>query len=807
MTARTTELKAGPGGPVPAPSGRWHPWPEFKVSWSRAALIRALRAMIIVPGLFALCFEVIGNAQMTVFAVFGAFGALLFASFGGSRRDKAVAHGLLAVAGCVVITIGTLASGSAWLAVIVTIPVTFAIFFTGVAGPNAAAGVTAALLAFVLPVASAGPVSVLGWRLAGYALASVIATAAVVAFSPRSPGDRLRAAAAATATALAHHLEAAVAGTATPEDLAASIAAKHNLLDTFSSTPYRPIGLATADQALAGVIHMLEWCAGLSCDAMGGHLDLSLAAPEDVQLLADAAGALRSVAALLSGKDAAFDLKPIWQARAASAARMQQLTGDPAVVREQVGYAFHAQALGLAASAAAADAMIAAGRAGRDLIAKERRRWVDGLMEASEAPAGLAPGPPPVPPPGPPAAASPVPGLAGREAGQVARNPWPARIGELLAADASSRSVWFRNSARGAAALAGAVLVARLTNVEHGFWVVLGTLSVLRTSASATYSTALRSVGGTAAGFVIGAVLLIAIGTAQPILWAVLPVAVFIAAYAPGSAPFAAGQAAFTVTIVVLFNLLDPAGWIVGLVRIEDVAIGCAVSAVVGILFWPRGASSVMGDNLAQALRSGADYLTESARWALELGEKHPDHAVTAIGAGSRLDDAIRGYLTEQGSKRMAKHDLWMLIMAAQRIRLTAHSLASLPVRQHSAHRAARAPGAGGELGPGYLELAGFYNRIATQVGPPGHDAAEVCEISVPTELIADESAADRAGADPDAIWVSLHLEQLSAHAVSLPGPAAELARIRRTPWWRSPRQPAADRGRDRASQGVASGS
>src|SRR5712691_10152179 len=789
MTARTrtTDIEPGPGEQVQPPPGRGLRWPNLrpylKVSWSKAALIRALRATVIVPGLFALCFEVIGNAQMTVFASFGAFGALLFASFGGSRRDKAIAHALLTVVGCVVITIGTLASGSAWLAVVVTIPVTFAIFFAGVGGPNAAAGVTAALVAFVLPIAAPEPASVIGWRLAGYILASVVATAAVVAFSPRSPGDRLRTAAAAAAAAQAKHLEAAVAGTATQADLEASIAAKHELMNTFSSTPYRPIGLAVADQALAGVIHMLEWSAGLSSDAMGGCLDLSLAAPQDRQVLADAACALRSVAALLSGKDAAFDLQPIWRARTASAAHMQQLTGDPATVRQQVGYAFHAQSIGLAASAAAADAMIAAGRAGRDLMAKERQRWVDGLQLAS---------------PAVPQADGTVPqadGTVVSPGDQEARNPWPTRITELIAADATSRSVWFRNSARGAAALAGAVAVARLTNVEHGFWVVLGTLSVLRTSAAATGSTALRAVAGTAVGFVIGAALLIAIGTTQPILWAVLPVAVFIAAYAPGVAPFAAGQAAFTVTVVVLFNLLDPAGWAVGLVRIEDVALGCAVSAIVGIMFWPRGAASVMGDNLAQALSSGADYLTESARWALELGEKHPDHAVTAIGAGSRLDDAIRGYLTEQGSKRIDKHDLWVLVMAAQRIRLTAHSLASLSVRQHSAHRAAQAAGSdgagdpdgGGVLGPGFGELAVFYNRIATQVGPPGHDPAEVTEVSVPTEIFAAESAADRIGSDPDAIWVGLHLEQLCTHAASLPAPAAKLARIRRTPWWRAP--------------------
>ena len=39
----------------------------LKVTWSRSAAARALRATIIAPGLFALCFEVIGNPQMTAF--------------------------------------------------------------------------------------------------------------------------------------------------------------------------------------------------------------------------------------------------------------------------------------------------------------------------------------------------------------------------------------------------------------------------------------------------------------------------------------------------------------------------------------------------------------------------------------------------------------------------------------------------------------------------------------------------------------------------------------------------------------------
>ncbi|HYK31973.1 MAG TPA: FUSC family protein [Streptosporangiaceae bacterium] len=743
----------------------------LRVTWSRSAAVRALRAMIIAPGLFALCFELIGNAQMTTFAVFGSFGALLMASFGGSRRDKAIAHLGLTVAGSITLTIGTLVSGSVWLATLVTIPVAFAVFFAGVAGPNAANGVTAVLLVYVLPVASASPASVIPWRLAGWLLASAVSAAAVLLFSPRSAGDQLRGATAATAAALAHHLEAAVAGKATQADLDAVLAAKHKLMIMFSDTPYRPIGLATADQRLADVIHMVEWCTALTCDAMGGHLDLSMASPQDRQVLTQAAVALRAVAAMLTGQDAGIDLEPIWRARAASAAHMEALTGEEATLRTQVGYAFHAQSIGLAASAAAADAVIACGQATRESVASERQRWVDGLTEGQ-------------------------PGRRLVIEGQRQPGGLVARVGDLVAATATSRSVWFRNSARGAIALAGAVAIARVTNVQHGFWVVLGTLSVLRTSASSTGSTALRAVAGTLAGFLIGGALLIGIGTSQPALWAALPIAVFVAAYTPGTAPFAFGQAAFTITIVVLFNLLHPAGWRVGLVRIEDVALGCAVSAIVGILFWPRGASSVVGDNLAEALRSGAEYLTESITCALSLGLRHPVHAMTAISAGTRLDDAVRSYLTEQGSKRIDKRDLWVLLMAAQRIRLTAHSLSSLPGRGKGSFQATgtqptppqRPASTRSLVGSQYIDLAAFYDRIAEQVGPPARGKATLAEVPIPDSLTQPQVTPDGNGSGgPDALWVRLHIEQLCSHAASLPGPAAKLAVLRRTAWWRAP--------------------
>ena len=118
----------------------------------------------------------------------------------------------------------------------------------------------------------------------------------------------------------------------------------------------------------------------------------------------------------------------------------------------------------------------------------------------------------------------------------------------------------------------------------------------------------------------------------------------------------------------------------VGALRIEDVAIGCGVSALVGVLFWPRGAAAVVGNDLADAFRRGSEYLGQAVDWALARRRLAPDAGVAAATTGMRVDDALRAFLAEQGAKRVSKQDLWRLVGAAQRLRLTAHSMSALAV-------------------------------------------------------------------------------------------------------------------------------
>ena len=764
--------------------------------------MRAVRAVLVIPSVFALTFVGFGNLQMALFAAFGGFANLVVASFGGSRRDKAIAHFGLALTGSIGLIIGTAVNGLDWLAVLVTIPVTFGIFFAGVAGPNAASGVIAALFPFVLSVVTPGTVSMLPDRLAGWWLASAVATVAVLALSPPSPGDRLRAAAAGSARALATTLGAVADGTATHGDLEACRAAKEELIAAFDSTPYRPTGLATADQAMASVVQYLEWCSALIADATDGHQDLDRAAQPDRDLMAETAVVLRQVGGLLADPDGAAalpDVDEMERRREASAAYDRSAAaddGDYDSAAAAARYAFHAQTISLAVRGLDADTLIATRRADPETVAARRRGWYGAQPEGSHAERRAA-------------------ALSGA-------------VG-VLTRHASIRSVWFLNSLRASLALAAAVLVADVSGVQHGFWVVLGTLSVLRTSAASTESTALRALGGTVIGFVVGALLILGIGTSTPALWAALPIAIAVAAYAPGTLPFTVGQAAFTVVIVVLFNLLAPVGWRVGLLRVQDVAIGCLVSLVVGVLFWPRGAASVVGDDLADAFRAGAVYLRQSVDWALGTRALPPDAGPTAVTAAIRLDEALRGFLAEQGAKHLSKPDLWMLVTATMRLRLTAYSLAGLqapgPARVHR-HRGMT--DVRRLLSEAAAELAAFYERVAVLVGRPaardvllpvsapaftglrGTTASAQASpegVTVIAEVGAALGAAAPGGADgadgddgidgaelvriltaqhhPDLLWVDEHLQHLSAHARAITVPATHVAEQRRQPWWR----------------------
>lgn len=691
---------------------------------------------MVVPGLFALTSKGVGNPQIATFAAFGGFATLVLASFGGTRSDKLKAHVALAVAGSAVLIIGTAVNSMTWLAALVTLPVAFSVLFAGVASANAASGATAVLLAYVLPAASPGSISMIPDRLAGWWLASVAGTVAVLVLYDHPPIDRLRGAAARLALSLSQRLDEATGSTLNDDGAPAVVEAKHQLLSAYTEVPYRPTGLTVTDQAIAALVEALQWCATSVAQVV------SVPSTADGQAAdrdrnAQSALVLRLAAELIDGGRA----EGIEEALSDLDAMLTPYEGfdSDAATQDDLHCAFHSRVVGAAARSVAVNTLVAARRTDPSALTAEEGTW-------RREP--------------------------GRRQGTTDRHPVLKAAERALTGHTSLRSIWFLNSARGAVALAAAVAVADLTNVQHGFWVVLGALSVLRTSAAATGATALRALAGTVAGFAVGAALLLPIGHHTTVLWAVLPLAILVAAYAPGTAPFAVGQAAFTVTITVLYNLIAPGGWKVGELRVEDVAIGVAVSAIVGIFFWPRGASRVVAQDLADAFHSGGVYLVQATAWALGIRAERPDAAATVSLSATRLDEALRAFLSEQGTKKVPKENLWRLTGGALRLRLVAHVLAGTALPRREGDAGAR------HLMAESVRLAGEYDDLAARLG---HTPVTVAQELAGLHLGETEPTTE----DAQLTWIHLHLEHLTENLAEIAEPAASVARRASSPWWR----------------------
>ncbi len=780
-------------------------------AWSVPAAMRAARAAIVIPSLFVLCSKVIGNPQMTIYATFGGFSILAVGGFGGRRVSQLKAYAGLAIVGSLTLIIGTMVSGSTWLAAVVTIPVGFSVLFAGVIGPTQAIGAAAALFPYLLAATSPAGAGALGSRLEGWWLAAVTGTLAVMLLSPKNEGDSVRAAASTLASEISACVQAASQGQI--PDTAAMKAAEQRLRGAFTSAPYRPTGLATAAQGLAGAVNLLEGCSVQVAEAYDGHVDMTRMSSAERELLSATAEVLGEIGRLLSSArdtpaPSAF-LDRLEQARIANLQWVRDLsdTSEDAG-RTAAAHVAHAQTIAAVARVCAENALIFAGRADSAALADARRHWYG------------------VPP------SATADGQDGRSAGLVrsilGRAITASRLsgiaGEIgaVARHANVRSVWLANSLRGALALAVSVAIADVAGLQSGVWVVLGALSVLRSNASGTGATALRALAGTVAGFAVGAALLPAIGTGPTAIWIAFLTSLLITAYCPGTAPLAIGEAAFTVWLVLVFDLIKPIGWTLGLVRVEDVAIGCAVSLVAGMVFWPRGASSVVGDDLADAFRTGARYLTQAVDWALRERHTLPD-AAAVLTAGQRLDDGLRSFLAEQGAKRVSRDDLRTLVSGAQQLRLVAHTLAELRyMRDLDSPMApkARQPTETAQSDPvtpesqslqeAVTELADFYDRVADEVGRPGRAAPQLLAAPQPTDPAMPSQAAplqagspstpdparapygSAAGARgphrqtyPHVLWVREHLHHLARNAQQLPGPAMAVAQTRRRPWWR----------------------
>ena len=133
----------------------------------------------------------------------------------------------------------------------------------------------------------------------------------------------------------------------------------------------------------------------------------------------------------------------------------------------------------------------------------------------------------------------------------------PERWWTDLAVNATLRSPWGRHAVRTGIALAAAAAVVSIADLSHGYWVILGVISVLRIDAAATGRQAARALTGTLVGVVIGFFVLLALNPYPAAVWLLAPIAAFMAAWSSRAIGFAVGQGAFSFFVLVLFGALS----------------------------------------------------------------------------------------------------------------------------------------------------------------------------------------------------------------------------------------------------------
>ena len=264
-------------------------------------------------------------------------------------------------------------------------------------------------------------------------------------------------------------------------------------------------------------------------------------------------------------------------------------------------------------------------------------------------------------------------------------------------------------------------------------------------------------------------------------------VRVLLAGVAPAAISFAAGQAAFTLTLVILFNLIKPAGWQVGLLRLEDIALGCGVSIVVGLLFWPRGASAVLRQALADAYAGSAAYLAGAVEFGiLRCTSKAArpavpaEQATRAAAADRRLDDAFRAYLAEHGRKPVPLADVTRLVTGASGVRLAAGAV--LDLWRGDPGEATDRSAARGEILQSLRRVTAWYDDLAASLidGQQPHDPLAYDQAADGRLIDAVRSDLDSGDSEAAAtavriVWTGDHLDATRRLQETI-APAAQLA-------------------------------
>jgi hypothetical protein len=226
-------------------------------------------------------------------------------------------------------------------------------------------------------------------------------------------------------------------------------------------------------------------------------------------------------------------------------------------------------------------------------------------------------------------------------------------------------------------------------------------------------------------------------------------------------------------------------------VRIEDLAVGAAISVVVGVLLWPRGARRELAKSVAGFYRLVIAYLDRTFDRVLGFERAAgPDPARRAvIEAAERAGEAFDAFLNERSATPLDPQTAGFLLAAGNHAILAGDLLDVISTRLRyqaggcpDGARAVRAQV--GILLDGFARLA---DRLALQ--PPKGD---VDHVSLPALRAAALDCLrrwrndERAGRGALAVVMAGEWSQnLARLEDDLEEPVARAADAARTPWWR----------------------
>lgn len=232
------------------------------------------------------------------------------------------------------------------------------------------------------------------------------------------------------------------------------------------------------------------------------------------------------------------------------------------------------------------------------------------------------------------------------------RRRWRLERFDPIRAHLRRDSLFLRHAVRVALVCSLDVMLIRLLNVDHGYWLLMTSLIVLQPSVGGTMRRGLERTIGTVCGGVLAAFLAIALHSPMATALALFPLAVLCLAILPVSY---AAYAFFLTPTFVLAYLPHPGDWQLAWIRVGDTATGAAIALGAMRLLFPSFERDRIAHYLLASLDANRRYLDLLAQsWSEGLPSTRPlAQARRAAGlAHNDTEESLERVLSESWSRK-----------------------------------------------------------------------------------------------------------------------------------------------------------